>query len=121
MAKNDMEVIMYKILRYLYECMKEDLTPTKEDLIRDCDLVSIPEKYWIQIILELIDNELVKGIQTIVTKSGTLVQITDDVRVTFKGVEFLKENSSMKKVKEFLGRTYEIALSQTIESLLATH
>ena len=27
MAQNDMEVIMYKILRYLYECMKQDIAP----------------------------------------------------------------------------------------------
>lgn len=27
MAKDDMEVIMYKILKYLYECMKKDIDP----------------------------------------------------------------------------------------------
>ena len=27
MAKNDMEVIAYKILSYLYECMKSGATP----------------------------------------------------------------------------------------------
>ena len=31
MAKDDMEVIMYKILKYLYECMKKDISPQLED------------------------------------------------------------------------------------------
>lgn len=120
MSNNDMEVIMYKILRYLYECMKKDVAPTKTDLIRDCDLTAIPENYWIQIILELIDNEFVKGIHATSTKDGIFIQINSNVRITFKGVQFLEENSRMKKVKDFLGRTYEIALSQAIQCLLST-
>ena len=33
MAKNDMKVIMYKILRYLYECMKTGKTPSLADIM----------------------------------------------------------------------------------------
>ena len=32
MAYNDMEVIAYKILSYLYECMKYGVTPRPKDL-----------------------------------------------------------------------------------------
>ena len=34
MAQNDMEVIMYKILRYLYECMKTFTRGGKQDRIK---------------------------------------------------------------------------------------
>lgn len=119
MANNDMEVIMYKVLNYLYKCMKADVIPNKEDLIRDCDLVNIPENYWTQVVIELCDRGFVKGIHTRATKSGPLIFVNPDVRITFDGVEFLKENSTMKKVKDFLGKTYEIVLSQAIQSLLS--
>lgn len=45
MAKNDMEVIMYKILRYLYECMKTEKTPDLADIMWNCKMFDIPKAY----------------------------------------------------------------------------
>ena len=38
MAQNAMEVIMYKILKYLYECMKADVPPRMEDINCTCQM-----------------------------------------------------------------------------------
>ena len=46
MAKNDMEVIMYKILRYLYECMKLGVEPELEQFAWNSKLFDIPQSYW---------------------------------------------------------------------------
>ena len=51
MAKDDMEVIMYKILKYLYECMKKDISPQLEDFSWDSKLFHIPQNYWCKIIV----------------------------------------------------------------------
>ena len=40
MAKDDMRVIMYKILKYLYECMKHDKAAELEDGSPDCSVYS---------------------------------------------------------------------------------
>ncbi|MFQ9435582.1 MAG: hypothetical protein ACLR1R_04080 [Ruminococcus callidus] len=45
MAKNDMEVIMYKILRYLYECMKAGKTPDLANIMWNCKMFDIPKAY----------------------------------------------------------------------------
>ena len=54
MAKDDMEVIMYKILKYLYECMKKDISPQLEDFSWDSKLFHIPQNYWCKIIVTLV-------------------------------------------------------------------
>lgn len=65
MSKDDYFVLVYKLLRYLYRCLKE----------------------------------------------GTPVQFkeTTGLAITPKGIAYLEENSTMKRVQEFLGPTGEIA------------
>ncbi|MBQ0004623.1 MAG: hypothetical protein KBS68_02035 [Clostridiales bacterium] len=43
MAKNDMPVIIYKILKYLYECMKAGKQPDETDFCAESKLISIPQ------------------------------------------------------------------------------
>lgn len=86
MAYNDMDVIIYKILSYLYECMKQGVSPRPEDMCASARLFRIPQKYWIQIIEEIQGHGLVKGFFIIDTKEGKLVQLSDNVIVTLDGV-----------------------------------
>ena len=53
MAKNDMEVIMYKILQYLYECLKNGKEARLEDFAWKPKLFDIPQSYWCKIIITL--------------------------------------------------------------------
>ena len=41
MAQNDMEIIVYKILSYLYECMKAGKHPRLEDMGSTCQMFRI--------------------------------------------------------------------------------
>ena len=120
MAYNDMEVIAYKILKFLYECMKQGITPTKEDLIRECNLDKFPESYWCKVVAELIDKRYIKGFSQLKCKGGTYIQMNDDISVTFDGVRFLEDNSKMKEVKDFLGSAFEIALQQGLNIIKAS-
>lgn len=111
MAKDDMSVIVYKILRYMYACMKAGVRPDMMDMCYACKMFQIPRGYWNQIVLELIDNGYVKGFMHFNTKDGLCIQMSDQAGITLKGVQYLEDNSKMKEVKNCLGKAFEIVLS----------
>ena len=56
MASNDMQVLMYKILKYLYECMKLGKEARLEDFSYNSKLFDIPKNYWLEIICTLVTH-----------------------------------------------------------------
>ena len=117
MAKDDMDVIIYKILRYMYECMKRGHAPRLEDMCCNCSFFKIPERYWNQIIIELAESGYVRGFLYRTTKDGAVVTMTDSVTITLAGVHFLEENSRMKKAGQFLGSASEVVLDMVLKVL----
>ena len=47
MAQNDYFVIVYRVLKYLYDCLKKGEKPEAEYLV--ASTYNIPENYWIYI------------------------------------------------------------------------
>ena len=84
MAKNDMEVIMYKIIRYLYECIKTGKSPELTDIMWRCKLFDIPKVYWLAIMRELIEDEYIDGLRFIGAKDMEQVLQVGDIRITKK-------------------------------------
>ena len=119
MAYDDMEVVMYKILAYLYECNKAGKEPEFLDYCAGGALVKTNQVYWNQIMKELIDRGYVRGFLTRGTKDRLLIQ-QDYPQVTFAGRTFLKENSRMNEAKAFLGDAFEKVLTATVEALVAS-
>lgn len=99
MAQNDMHVVMYKILAYVYECMKTGVEPDTGKI--SSSALCIPDEYWKQIIRELVEHGFLTGTSIIQTTSGVVIGF-EKPRVTMDGVEFLMENSMMAKAKQFL-------------------
>lgn len=118
MAYDNMEVMIYRILRYLDECLKAGKTPTKEDLLRDCQLYKLPERYADSLLEEVSDNGYVRGISNLSTKDEDLVIVQDNVRITLAGRKYLVENSRMQEAKNMLGRAFEIAIETAVKALL---
>ena len=77
MASDDINVIIYKILRYLYECKKAGKQPRQEDVMYNASLLQIPESYWKDVLLDLSEKGLIKGVNSIITKDGKLVYLSD--------------------------------------------
>ena len=48
MAQNDYFVIVYRVLKYLYDCLKKGEKPEAEYLV--ASTYNIPENYWIYIV-----------------------------------------------------------------------
>ena len=61
MASNDMQVLMYKILKYLYECMKLDKETKLEDFSYSSKLFDVPKNYWLEVISTLVAHGYIKG------------------------------------------------------------
>lgn len=118
MAQNDMEIIMYKILSYLYECMKAGKHPRMEDMGSTCQMFRIPQEYWNQVMEELIDCGYVKGFRHIPTKGPQSIFMMDNVGITLKGREYLRDNSGMQRAGEFLGTAFSILLDGIVGAII---
>lgn len=100
MAKNDFFVIIYQVLKYLYECLKKGEKP--EICYLSASMYSIPEQYWSYILVSLIEDGYIKGIRVIETKDGIAFGDLQNTIIAPKGIEFLFENSLIEKAKKSL-------------------
>lgn len=119
MPKDDMHLIIYKILRYLYDCNKQGKIPTFTDMFSVLELVRIPKSYLAQILTEIMDCGYITGCSVIVAKDVTQFSLCEDARVTISGVDYLNENSRMKKAAEIAGRAFEIVLDGVISAAMS--
>ena len=90
MAKDDYFVLAYRILSYLYACFKAGERPDMDCI--SADVLHIPVGYWFYIVGLVFPASI-----------GSAVSVkVIDLRITQKGIEFLQENSMMKKAAAFL-------------------
>jgi hypothetical protein len=117
MQNDDMEVIMYKILSYLYAAQKAGEAPREEDFCAQSRLFHIPTSYWTDVLQELLDNGYIKGVEIAQYINGPSVDASH-AKITLQGVQFLRENAGMAKVREFLGNAFALVLEQVISKLI---
>lgn len=117
MANNDMEVIEYKILKYLYECLKSGHRAVLEEIAWRCKLFEITREYWLVIMQDLIENGFVSGLKYVSAKDMECVIETGTFAITRKGREYLLQNSLMKKAENMLGEVFKITLGGVIGML----
>ena len=103
MAKDDMHVIVYRILNYLYKQLKKG-KPVDLDEIMPGKKFIIPERYWTYIITELYQLGYIRGISIKKAGGENWTDDMDNIQITYKGIEYLTDDAFMKKVKnEMLG------------------
>lgn len=100
MAQDDMFVVMYKIIAYLYDCMKKGDKPDIKEY--GFAAMGVTEPYWNKVMKQLVDHELIDGVSVIATGSGNLIVTPVNPAVTMEGVQFAQENSMMAKAAKFL-------------------
>lgn len=106
MAKDDYFVIVYQLLKYLYDCLKTGVRPNTEKLTSQYYRVN--ERYWTYIMTSLLDDNFVKGVKFINTKDGIIVNDISAIMITPKGIQYLFENSLFEKVKKTLKEVKDI-------------
>ncbi len=104
MAKDDYHVLVYRILAYLYACLKESEKPDLEYLRYGTDKFPIGEAYWHYILRNLCRDGYIEGVSLvpILGLEGDGVKILPCVSITPKGIEYLQDNSKMQMAKNFL-------------------
>lgn len=109
MAKDDYFVIVYKVLAYLYACLKSGEEPCFERM--SAAALDISPKYWDYVFIHLIRDGYVEG-ALIVPTAGRLepgIKLTTAVTITPAGIDFLTNNSNMARAHRFLKAVKESA------------
>lgn len=117
MAKNDMEVIQYKILAYLYESLKAGHTAKLEEVAWKCRLFDITREYWLVIMKTLIDGGYVSGLKYVEAKDMEGILEVGSFAITGEGRKYLVDNSIMQNVKAMLGEPFKIVLGGVVGML----
>lgn len=100
MARDDYFVIVYQLMKYLYECLKKGEKPEVDHL--QASYYSIPKNYWEYIIVSLSQAGYIAGIMISPSKDGVAFGDLQDAIITPKGIEYLFENSLIEKAKRTL-------------------
>ena len=98
--------VIYKILKYLEKTMdfsELDLTPIMPEAL------GITQERWGAVLKMMIDNGYVEGVtcKTYIHMDTPVLDITR-IKITLKGLEYLSENSMMKKCAEFAKGIIEV-------------
>ena len=99
MAKDDYFVLVYKLLTILYTTLKNGKVVTDSELKELSE--GLPLDYWEYILKSLSEDVYITGVKPISSLSGNSIKITT-LQITPKGIEYLQDNSKMKKAKEVL-------------------
>lgn len=86
--------IMYQILKALHKAMDFDGL-SLEDI--SAERFHIKEPRWRAIMKMLCDNGFIEGVKFTYTADGAPIINGNTARITLQGLEYLEENSMMKK------------------------
>lgn len=102
MARDDYFVIVYQVLKYLYDCLKKGERPDPDYL--EADTFDIPKNYWDYILLNLCNEKYITGLNPKSVKGVNSIAWANksEAIITPKGIEYLFENSMLQKVKRTL-------------------
>lgn len=100
MAKNDYDYIVFKILTYLYTCLKRQ-NSFDEEVFRNMIITkTVQEGYMIDILRMMEAEGLIEGLTFIKAWGNEYVMAGSlrDVRITSEGVRYVLNNDKMKKI-----------------------
>lgn len=98
MAKDDYFVMAYKLLKYLYDCLKKGKKPETEKIKHNTKHFPVGEEYFNYLLETLTRDGYLRNVIVIDMDDGALVNFGEDIQITPKGIEYLEENSLMKKI-----------------------
>lgn len=100
MAKDDFDVIVFKILTYYYACLKRKISFDKSVLMKILDHVQ--EEYLTDIMRMMQEDGLISGVTVIKAWCNDYIITSEleDIRITLSGIRYLKDNSKMKELFE---------------------
>ena len=112
MAKDDYDVIVYRVLMYLYACLKRKILFEKATFDAAVRKNVESEEYFVKVLHMMQDEGLIKGL-CFARAWGVDILASDmsDAEITAAGVRYLKDNSVMNRIGEKLKEAVDIIAS----------
>lgn len=110
MAKDDYDVIVYRVLTYLYACLKHKII-FEESTFQAAVKKNVESDEYFRAVLHMMqEEELIRGLVFTKAWGGEYLLASDlrDAEITAAGIRYLKENGTMKRVCEMLKPTADI-------------
>lgn len=110
MAKDDYDVIVYRVLTYLYACMKHKIIFEDETFQAAAKKNVESDEYFRAVLHMMQEEKLIRGLVFKRAWGGEYLLGSDlrDAEITAEGIHYLKENGTMKKVCEMLKPSADI-------------
>lgn len=106
MAKNDFDFILYKILLYYYGILQRKYRFNEKEFMNLFEY-SIDKEYIMDVIRMASEDGFLKGVSFTKAWGNHFILMNDlsETYITREGIQFIKNNTGMKKVSEFLKTT----------------
>lgn len=110
MAKDDYEVIVYRVLVYMYACMKREIMYEDATFQAAVRKNVESDEYFADILMMMQSENLIEGLAFTKAWGGDMILMSEmkDAKITAEGIRYLKENSTMKAVGERLKESVDI-------------
>ena len=96
LAKNDYFVVMYRLMMYLYNCLKDyqyvDLSKITPKYL------GVNDRYFQYILINLVNDGYLMDDSTYEDMNG--LHVMESIMISPKGIAYLHENSTIAKVKK---------------------
>ena len=103
MAKDDYYVLAAKVLVYLYKRLKKKTSEDLSYLSPYTKQFPVDAEYFDYVIENLARQGMIEGVVvTPVWGAHPLVEISQTIRITPAGIDYLQENSKIRKILELL-------------------
>lgn len=101
MAKDDYDVLVFKILTYLYACFKRKCSFEQVVFYKTLLPGDLAPEYLTDILRCMCDEGYITGLHFVRAWGGEYVLANgpEDMRITPAGIHYLKDNSKMQKIK----------------------
>ena len=120
MAKDDYDYIVFKILTYLYGCLKRKNTFDKK-VFRDCIVTQeVQEEYLMDILRMMKEENLIEGLYFTKAWGNTYILISNlaDMHITSEGIHYVLDNDKMRKVKDKVLESAPSAIFELVKLVL---
>lgn len=110
MAKDDYDVIVYRVLVYLYACLKRriqfDAVSFQASVKKDVK----SEEYFSKVLEMMQEEQLIRGLEFAHASGKVTILMTDvsEAEITPAGIHYLQENSRMKRIGEALKQAVDV-------------
>lgn len=103
MSKNDYYVMAAKVLVFLYKRLKKETEEGLDYLTPYTKHFPVDKEYFDYLLENLYSHGYITGVRvTKIWGGDPIVTITDRIRITPEGIDYLQENSKIRKILELL-------------------